>query len=132
MTILNSDGVPMSAVGKAVPAQQGLHGHLLDYDEMRGIKRYVRLDPMTGVATVTVTQRVDPVIDQNKAQANDWRGWGARENKNGAIVCRIPDVEYNKIMQRCGFKAGQYDRKKFKQILNDSDYSAFRTGGGRL
>lgn len=83
-----------------------------------------------GTIRVRKTQRVDATLDLNKAQANGFTGYRGKE-----MVCtsRIPLVEFNKLKVACGEDgSGEYDRKKMNRILNDSDYSSFKTVPGRI
>lgn len=75
-------------------------------------------------------QDVGEVLDLNVMQQNNHAGFKGQDMYQGT---RIPMVEYRKIMKRCGFVPGQgYDQKKFRQILNDSDYSKLRCVPGKI
>ena len=111
-----------------------------------GPGKYIKFNPLLGITTklwITAssksgkvdihtlhTQNVEDILDLNVKQQNDFSGYRGKE---GYQATRIPMVEYQQIMKRCGFKPGQgYDHKKFRQILNDSDYSKLRTVPGKI
>lgn len=69
---------------------------------------------------------VDPILEANQARLNESQGkrWG-----DGQIVASIPlDFYYDRIAP--AKKAG--DEAYVKRILNDGDFSKFRTFGGRV
>jgi hypothetical protein len=70
------------------------------------------------------------ILEENKHLANGWTGWAGK--KHGAVVSRIPIVTWNKMMQQCGYDGAEYDKDKLKSMLNDGEYAALRTGGGKL
>lgn len=76
------------------------------------------------------TQPCAPVIEENKFLANEWSGWAGKNH--GAVVARVPVVEWNAMKLKCGWDGGEYDARKMNKLLNDGDYAAFRTGGGKL
>jgi hypothetical protein len=84
------------------------------------------VDGAPGYYMTCTQQRVDPILEHNKAELNDNAGkrWG-----EGRIAARVPlDVYFDKIVP--AKKAG--DQKYIKKMLNDSDYRDFRTFPGRL
>lgn len=102
---------------------------LLSYRADSGISIYVRKDE-NGIIHIREDQPVQPIIDENKALANQWDGWKGKTF--GAVVSRIPTVIYNRLKKECGFDGVQYDQKAMNKKLNSSDYAYLRTGGGRL
>lgn len=44
---------------------------LLDFDPTTGVREWFHYDPMTGDVTIETTQDVAPILDENKALAND-------------------------------------------------------------
>lgn len=103
-------------------------GLYVKWNPLLGIRTTVRFE--NGLMHVKHEQRVDDVLDLNIAQQNDFAGY---RGKDLVQATRIPMVEHRKIMARCGFEPGAgYDVKKFKQIINDRDYSKFKTVPGKI
>lgn len=103
-------------------------GLYVKWNPLLGIRTTVRFE--NGLMHVKHEQRVDDVLDLNVAQQNDFTGY---RGKDLVQATRIPMVEHRKIMARCGFEPGAgYDVKKFKQIINDRDYSKFKTVPGKI
>jgi hypothetical protein len=70
------------------------------------------------------------ILDDNQARKNDFAGYGNADAYNGI---RAPMPVWQQIMKQCGFKQGQgYDQKKFRQIVNDSDYSKLKVVPGKI
>lgn len=103
------------------------------YNHKLGILTTMLIEHLPGGAKkvhVKQEQRVDDILDFNVKQQNEHKGF-----KGDGLhqVTRIPAVEYRKIMERCGFQPGHgYDKKKFRQILNDRDYYKLKTVSGRI
>lgn len=74
-------------------------------------------------------QEVEQMLENNVRLQNDFQGYKGRDLVQATA---IPLIEHRKIMKQCGFEKGQYDRKRFKQIINSSDYSKFRTVPGKI
>jgi hypothetical protein len=104
---------------------------LLSHDES-GKKTYFKVEP-SGDLKVRITQVMnDEMIRENQFRANEWRGWNG---KNHAIVASVPEVQWNKMKMESGWIPGtknKVDWKHLRKKLNSSDYSVFRTGGGKL
>ena len=112
-----------------------------------GPKTYRKYNPLTGIRTTvqfsgngdeyamhikheTELNVQSDMLDLNVAQANDFSGYKGRDMFQAT---RIPLVEYQKIMKRCGHVPGQgHDEKKFKQILNSNEYSKLRCVPGKI
>lgn len=112
-----------------------------------GPGQYRKYNPLTGIrTTVTFTDAGDKyamnvkhetslslqnaILDLNVAQQNSFSGYKGKELVQGT---RIPLLEHRNIMARCGYQPGQgYDVKKFKSIINSSDYSKLRTVPGKI
>jgi hypothetical protein len=104
---------------------------------------YVKDDPRTQIRTYLIfdadgtvrvrkTQRVDPVVELNKAQAAQFGGY---RGKDWVCVSRVPLVEWSKLTAACGATPGlgsEFDRDRLRRLLNDADYRAFKTVPGRL
>lgn len=103
---------------------------LLSYDALTQVSVWIRREGTK--IRFRETQPVDTLIDVNKERKNDWQGWTRQKKKDGHIVASIPITVYNEMVKKCGHDGGQYDQAKFNKLLNDSDYSAWRTGGGKL
>lgn len=98
------------------------------YNPTLGIRTTVRMEESGVPGKINLhtkhEQYVGGIIELNKRQQNDFKGF---KGDLMTQVARIPLVEHRKIMQRCGLERGQYDQKKFRQILNDPDYKYFKT-----
>lgn len=73
------------------------------------------------------------IIENNKAEANAWKGWSAA--KQGAVVARVPLILDNELKKKAGYdptKGGDYDQDKYNSFLDDIDYRHLRTGGGKI
>lgn len=106
---------------------------------------YVKFNPLTRIKTtvwfegsgptrtmhVRHDQDVEAILELNVARQKDFKGY----DKNGLFqTTSIPMVEHRKIMEMCGKdqKTGEYDQKKFRRIINDSDYSKFKVIPGKI
>jgi|GEM_PF-6111810 len=98
-------------------------------DDQRTLIRTYLIFEGDGTIRVRKTQRVDAVLDLNQAQANAFGGY---RGKSMVCTSRVPMVEWGKLMNRCGRENGEYDDKKLRQILNDSDNRAFKTVPGQV
>jgi hypothetical protein len=73
----------------------------------------------------------ETIIEDNVARQNDWRGNFKGMDAFNAI--RAPMPVWQQIMRDTGFQAGHgYDEKKFRQIVNDSDYSKLKVVPGKI
>lgn len=90
-----------------------------------GITSYFHYDRGTGGFTVEDRQDVEPVLEINKAQANEiasgWKG-------DFHHIARIP----NTIMENLRKEGILDDPKRFKAWLNERDNRLFRTRPGRV
>lgn len=98
---------------------------LLNRDPLSGIDRYFSYDEENDQYTIRTSQKVDDLIDANKADANAASsGWSGDMHK----VASIPlNVYYD--LKRQGIVD---DPKRFKKWLNDPDNRYFRTKAGRV
>ena len=98
------------------------------YNHWTGKRITVKCD--SGKIHVREEQNVERLIELNKIQQNDFTGY---RGKLLTQVTRIPEVIHNDIMRKCGYVPGQgYDKKKFKQLLNDPDNRFLKTVPGKL
>lgn len=109
-------------------------GRYVKHNPILGVTSYLTVEPSGKPGKVNVhvrhEQRVDDTLDLNVYQQNEFRSF---KGMDGYQATRIPLVEHRKIMQQCGFQAGHgYDEKKFKQIVNDSDFRKFKIVPGRI
>jgi hypothetical protein len=109
-------------------------GKYVKWNPVLGIRTILLVEPSTTPGKVNVhvryEQEVSNVLDFNLHQQNEFRGF---KGMDGYVGVRIPIVERNKVMEKCGFKPGQgYDEKKFKQIVNDRDFYKFKTVPGKI
>lgn len=112
-----------------------------------GPGQYQKFNPLTGIRTTvtftgsgdekamhvkreTALQVQNAILDMNVAEQNNFKGFKGVDIYQAT---RIPLIEHEKIMQRCGHVPGQgYDEKKFKQIVNDIDYRKLKVVPGRI
>ena len=107
---------------------------LLRRCEITGIETWVKKENQPGGGyTLEVMERQDnePILEYNaqlrSAQGSDWT-----KRKHGAIVSSVPISLHTQLKKDCGFDGFEYDRKKMKQKLNDSDFSKLRTVDGKF
>lgn len=112
-----------------------------------GPGQYRKYNPLTGIRTTvtftgsgearamhvkreTALQVQSAILDMNAADQNNFKGFKGVDIYQAT---RIPLIEHEKIMQRCGHQKGHgYDVKKFKQIINDIDYRKLKTVPGKI
>ena len=126
------DGLVQAA--KAAGYEKVGNGHFVKWNPLLGIKSTLLIEPSGIAGKVNVTTRreqyVGDILDLNVKQQNDFSGYKGKELFQGS---RIPIVQHQRIMEKCGFKPGQgYDEKKFRQILNDRDFYKLKTVPGKL
>jgi hypothetical protein len=113
--------------------------------QVLGPGRYRKYDPLTRITTdiyvegtgptrnmhVRHTQDAEAILELNVARQNDFSGYKGKEMFQATS---IPLIEHRKIMALCGKdkKTGEYDEKRFKRIVNDSDYSKFKVVPGKI
>lgn len=74
---------------------------------------------------------LEAVLDRNVAMQNSWKGKYGDDCVTQQTA--IPIALHQQIMDKCGFQQGHgYDEKKFRQIMNDSDYRKLKTVPGRI
>jgi len=78
------------------------------------------------------TSVIDTILDNNVSLQNSFAGYGKGDGFYHATSIPLPI--YNQLMVQCGQdrKTGEYDEKKFKGIVNGSDYSKLRVVPGRI
>lgn len=100
--------------------------------EATGRKTYMKMEE-SGELRVRETQvMTDEMIALNHFRQTTWDGW---HGKTGAVVASVPLTEWYKWKRELGWKPGtknQADMEEIKKRLNDSEFSMFRTGGGKL
>ena len=110
-----------------MPHPPGLHWLLLDDDRQLRRKTYIGYDDRGTPRGAHVEQEVDPILEQNALlrSVNDGRKWG--DYKPAASM---PLTAYEKLGMQDAINAR--DRKYISKILNDGDYSKFRTSDGKV
>jgi hypothetical protein len=98
---------------------------LLDFDPQTGKTAWMKIED-DGALKVRTVMPVDDLLEENAAlrsmDSGDWTG-------DMHLVSRMPIH----MWQRLVAPAVQQDDKKFvSKILNDPDYSKFRTKAGRV
>lgn len=101
---------------------------LFKYEADTGISTYVKRE---GTKIVfREHQPVKQILEQNHVAQSLWTGWHGKNH--GAMVHATPAVIFEKMKRMCGWDGVRYDRLAMNKLLNDIDYSKFRTGGGKL
>lgn len=105
----------------------GLHWVVLEHDPEIKRTTYVGYDDKGIPRGAHVEQEVDPILEQNALlrSANAGRKWG--DYKPSAS---IPVTLFEKLGMQDAITAK--DRKFISKVLNDSDYSKFRTSDGKV
>lgn len=98
---------------------------VLDKDPVSGITRYFSYDHTNDKYTIRTEQKVEDLVESNKAQFND-----AQSGFKGDMhrVASIPLNVYYELKR----KGIVDDPKKLKAWLNDPDNRYFRTKPGRV
>ncbi len=102
-----------------------------DYDPVTGILREIHFNG-DGTFTTRRWQNVESIAKVASMCLNEYQ---PKQNKKMERVCIIPAIAHEEIMKRCGWKPGQggeFDRKKFDQIINDSNSPVLKTRPGRI
>lgn len=106
---------------------------LFDRETLDGITTSTYYDPETDTLHVKREQDDTPILDYNKAVANeksDWRRWG----KEMVHFARIPNLVIEKWLKE-GLDITKKDpetRKRLLAKLNDPEYRYLRTTPGRV
>ena len=107
---------------------------LLRYDPESGVETWVQKEPRSdggyALHVMEVQKNIPEILDHNakikSAQGSDWT-----KRKHGAVVASVPIAIDNELKRQCGLEGGEYDKKKYRQLINDSDYSKLRTVDGK-
>lgn len=110
----------------------------LDYDPMTRKTTYIRVLENGDIQIKAEIPRevLDGILEDNKRKRkyfDEMGGW--KKAKNGAVFAAIPHYLDQHFKQLSGFdpaKGGEYDRDKYNSFLDDSDFSALRTAGGKI
>lgn len=82
---------------------------------------------------VIKSQDVAPILDRNKAMANENSGWSTDKDKAFRRVGSIPLILIQKWLDEEGWDAfDPANADKLKAKLNDSDFQLLRTAHWRL
>lgn len=106
---------------------------LLDHDPLTGITTYHNYDHDSKITTIERVQDVQPILDRNKALANDssYKQQGMKDSFLHAA--HIPMIIIEKWLLEEGidvFNAEHYPKVRAK--LNSSEYQYLRTTTGKL
>lgn len=136
MTLLDQFGMAMK------PGQGG--GYRLVEDDGYGRRVYEDYDKRTGIFRCMIRER-DGTINTKRWQNLDalgeygklvQEGFRPHSKKSMQQQCVIGMIDHYEIMQRCGWKPGtdmnDYDKKKYDQIINDSNEHVIKTRPGRI
>ena len=130
------------------PQNRGLGGgYKLVSDDGHGKRVYEDYDPVTGIKS-QLTRDYDGSITHRRWQNVDALGtvgkvikdaWQPHRKKAGGLEqqCMIAPIAHAEIMKKCGWEpgknGGEYDRKKFDLLINDSNQEGvIRTRPGRI
>ena len=93
----------------------------LEKDPLTGISKWFRTNP-DGSTTIYLRNDVTELLDVNKALFHEQANTGM---KDWVPLARFDDVTMQKLSLDRAMREG--DRKHVKKVLNDIDYSKFRT-----
>ena len=106
---------------------------LLDIDPWTGVREYTGYDEATDSLVITRVQDVEPILDRNKALANDGRHW-KNQSGNDEIgidmrhVACIPVIVQEKWLRDHGVNVNDKDHwPAVKRLLNSSDWKWLRS-----
>lgn len=107
---------------------------LLRKDSVTGVETWVQKEPLTGSSgyklNVIETQPNTPAILDHNARIKDAQGADWTKREHGAIVASVPITIDNELKRQCGWDGFQYDREKYRKLLNDRDFRKLRTVDG--
>ena len=103
---------------------------LLSRDGLTRLQTWIRRDG--NKLHVREVQPVTDIVDQAARMRSAWTGWHDKKHAVGAIVAALPLPVYRRMMTACGYQNGAYDTRKYRRLLNDGDYSKFKTIDGKI
>jgi len=104
-----------------------------EYNEFTGLTEEYWHDPVAGTITIRQWQDIEPMLKLNKAEFNGYSSKG-RHNFNEGIGRKVASIPPGAVMalRKMGYDLNTMRPDQIKKMLNDSDFSAFRTAPGRL
>ena len=112
--------------------------HYLSTSKMAGLHYWAKIDAK-GNMELAVTGDVEHVLDRNTAMRNHNDGWSNDGRaKSDKLMQRVASVPWGVIhlwREQLGvdyFSNDPDQQRAVNRLLNDSDWSKLRTGGGRL
>jgi len=101
---------------------------LLDVDPFLGVREYVQYDHNTDSITIKRVQDVEPILERNKALANDGSRWrnqwrNSPEGIDMRLLACIPAIVAEKWLRDYGVNI--FDKEHTKaalKLLNSSDW----------
>lgn len=105
------------------------------WNELLGVRTTLWFHGVGAERKVTVRheqpkQLIADILDMNVTRQNDFKGFKGVEMYQGTSV---PLAVHAQIKKMCGFQPGHgYDEKRYKRIVNDSDYQKLRTVPGKI
>lgn len=101
-----------------------------DYDPMLGQTEFFHFDESTGDFAIETVSDVEPQLEQNKREANDYDKHHSRE-LGLKHIASVPMNIYLKWKQELGVDMLNKDHDKaVKRLLNDPDWRYLRTSTG--
>jgi len=101
---------------------------VLDYDPTSGITTYFDYDPHNDTTLIYHEQDVTPILEMNKAMANDGDIWKEGVKNSWAHYAQIPNIVVQKWLNEHGVNL--YDKNHQKavfRLLNDPEYRYLKT-----
>lgn len=103
---------------------------LLKRNPLTGIEEWWRKNA-DGTCTIRMTQDVEPIFDYNRAKANHNDGWSA--DKELRRFASVPMTVIQDFKNKgVDLMRPEADLRTFKRIMNDGDFSKFRTAYWRV
>jgi len=104
----------------------------LDYDPLSGITQYIETDEDTGQSVIHSVADSEPILEANKAMAND-DTYSKDGIKNSFWhVASIPPIVQMQWLQKGVNIMNRADWPKVKKLLNDPEYRYLKTTWGKI
>lgn len=101
---------------------------ILDYDPFTGMTTYFDYAPETDTTIIYREQDVSPILEMNKAMANNGDVWKEGVKNSWAHYAQIPNIVIEKWKNEKGVDVFNKDHQKAVfRLLNDPEYRYLKT-----